>query len=246
LVEVFAGLSVLVLILVALFIATKTFALWLRTRGLPELLLAMYLSCATVTGYPLAIAMHLIPASQNWLIHAAGEVIMSLGAACLLLFTLNVFRANALWARFLVGLALSIAVATCVAYIIETTGANPRPPQEMPGFVASISLPIGIGYFWTTFESLGYHRRLKLRLRLGLSEVVVVNRMLLWGIMTLSAGVALVINMVALLAGSYMSPPVVLVSSILGVVHASCLFLAFHPPVWYRVWLERGAPAEGS
>jgi hypothetical protein len=246
--EIFAGLSVLLLVVVALAIAVKTFVLWFRTRGLPELLLGLYLTCATVTGYPLAIAMTRVTASENPLVHVAAELIMSTGWVCLLLFTLKVFRPDVLWARVLVGLALTVVVVTGGMYILEATGENPRAPQEMIGFILGNSLPVAFAYFWTTFESFHYHRRLKLRLRLGLTDVVLVNRFLLWGLMTLAAGAALVINMATLvLTGSYMSPLVVLVSSALGVAHACCLFLAFHPPGWYRGWLEQGgAPAEGA
>ena len=105
--EIFAGLSVGCLILAALVVATKTFALWARTRGLPELLLSLYLSCATVLGYPLMIASTQIPASQMWPLHLAGLVVASVGFICLLFFTLKVFRPEALWARCLVGVCLA-------------------------------------------------------------------------------------------------------------------------------------------
>jgi hypothetical protein len=244
--EIFAGLSVCLLVLAALVVAIKTFTLWLRTRGLPELLLSMMLVCATVLGYPLAIAITQIPASRMWWIHVAFQVLMSLGFVCLLLFTLMVFRPGTLWARCLVGLALSMLVAATVAYAIEVTGENPRPPAKLVGLNLFESAPIAVAYFWTTFESLGYYRRLRLRLRLGLTQVVVANRVLLWGLMTLSAGTAVVINMSAIVAGSYMSPPIVLTSSVLGLVHASCLFLAFHSPGWYKAWVERRAAIASS
>jgi hypothetical protein len=246
-VEIFAGLSVVVLVLVALAIAVKTFALWFRTRGRPELLLALYLTCATVTGYPLAIAMNQIPATESWPLHVAAQGIMSLGWISLLLFTLSVFRPRALWARLLVGVSIAWNASFGVAYVAEVTGENPRPPEEMPALVVSVSLTVAVAYFWTTFESLGYYRRLRLRMRLGLAEAAVADRMLLWGLMTLCAGVAVVLNMAVLVAtGSYMNPVVVLLSSILGLLHASCLFLAFHPPRWYRDWVERRAPAAAA
>lgn len=244
--EIFAGLSVGALILVALAVVIKTFGLWLRTRGLPELLLGLYLSCATVLGYPLAIATSLVPASESWQVHVLAELVMSVGWTSLLLFTLHVFRREALWARWLVGLSLAFVAATVAAYILEVTGPHPRTLQEMPGLTVAVSTPVAIAYFWTTFEALSCYRQLRLRLRLGLAESAVVNRMLLWGLMTLAAGMALVINMAALLAGFYMSTPLVLVSSILGLAHAACLFLAFQPPAWYQRWLERGAPAEAA
>lgn len=238
--EIFAGLSVLLLILVAASIAIKTFSLWLRTRSRPELLLGLYLTCATAIGYPLAIAMNQIPASENRLLHVVAELVMSSGWICLLLFTLSVFRPNVLWARLLVGVAAAGVVAIGAAYIVEAMAANPRAPEEMPRFILLNSVPVAFAYFWATFESLSYYGRLRLRLRLGLADAAVANRVLLWGIMTLAAGTALVINMAVLAAtGSYMSPGVVLASSAFGLVHASCLFLAFHPPGWYVTWLDR-------
>ena len=240
--EVFAGLSVGFLILTALVVAIKTFVLWTRTRGLPELLLSLYLTCATVLGYPVMIASARIPVSEMWLLHIAGLVVTSVGFACLLLFTLKVFRPRALFARVLVGGSLLLFTAGSVAFCIEVTGESPRPAMELVGINLIYSTPIALAYFWTTFESLTYYHRLRLRLRLGLAEVAVVNRVLLWGLMALAAGIAVIVSLVGMLAGSYLSAPLVLVLSGLGAVHASCLFLAFHPPGWYRTWLDRRAP----
>jgi hypothetical protein len=237
--EIFAGLTVGLLILTALIVATRMFALWRRTRGLPELLLGLMLLCATVLGYPIMIASSLIPPSKMWPLHVAGQVLMSVGFTCLLLFTLKVFRPNALWARCVVALSLLLFVAGGVAYFREVTGENPRPPVELLGVNLLNTVPIAFAYFWTTVESLSYHRRLLLQLRLGLTDVVVTNRVWLWGQMTLAAGVAVIINLAAMLAGSYLSAPIVIVSSGLGLVHACCLLLAFQPPGWYTVWLKR-------
>lgn len=243
---VFAGLSVLVLILAALVVATRTFALWLRTRGLPELLLSLYLTCATLLGYPLMIASTRIPASEMWPVHLGGQVLESIGTTCLLLFTLKVFRPDALWARCLVGLCLVLFAAAGVTYFLELTGESPRPATELLGVTLLSTVPIAFGYFWTTFESLSCYQRLSLQVRLKLTEVAVANRVLLWGLMTLAAGVAVVINLAQLLAGSLLSTPTVVVSSCLGIVLACCLFLAFHPPRWYTAWLDgRSAPEAG-
>jgi hypothetical protein len=244
--EILAGLSVLVLLLAALAIAVKTILLWRRTRGVPELLLSLYLVCATIVGYPLAIAMTLVPASEGWAIHVLGQWVMALGWVCLFLFTLKVFRPEELWARILVALSLSAVLASSIFYAIEVTGESPRAPQEMPRFVLLLSLPMAVGYAWTACESLLYHRQLRKRQRLGLAAAGLVNRMLLWGLMAVAAGTAVLLNMAALLAGSYMSAPVVLVSSVLGVAHAGCLFLAFHPPAWYAGWVERRSPLPGT
>lgn len=241
--EILAGLSVVCLVLTALGVAVQTFALWRRTRGLPELLLSLYLSCATVIGYPLAIAMSLIPASESWEIHVAAQGITALGWTALLLFTWTVFRRDAVWARWLVGAVLASIVAVVAMYVVEVTSPAPRTPQEMPGFSAMLAVPVATTYFWTAFEAFACHVRLARRQRLGLAEPTVVNRTFLWGVMSLASGTALSINVVGLLAGLYMSPPIVVASSVLGLVQAVCLFLGFHAPSWYTQWLERGAAA---
>jgi hypothetical protein len=241
--QVFAGLSVGLLILAALVVAFKTFGLWLRTRGLPELLLSLYLCFATIIGYPLAIAMSMIPPSESWQVHVVADSVTALGWSALLLFTLNVFRRDSRWARVLVGVLLCGIAASVGAYAAEVTGPDPRTPEQIPGFTAALMVPAAVVFFWTTLEALGYYRRLKLRLRLGLADNAVANRMLLWGLMALADALALVANMLSLLAGSYMSPAIVLISSVLGLFHASCLFLAFHPPGWYTRMLSASAAA---
>jgi len=244
--EIFAGLSVAFLLLVALAVATKTFSLWRRTRGIPELLLGMYLMCATVQGYPLMIAAARIPPAEMWPLHLGAQVIMSAGFVSLLFFTLGVFRPGVLWARCLVGLSIAVLAVGCVGVFGELTGENPRPISELIGLTLITTAPIAIAYFWTMLESLRYYQRLRLRLKLGLAEAAVVNRVLLWGLMCLAAGIAVVISLVGMLAGSFLDASTVLVLSGLGAMHAGCLFLAFHPPDWYRSWLGRGAPVEAS
>jgi len=243
--EIFAGLSVALLVLTALVIAVKTLRLWLRTRGRPELLLSLMLIAATVLGYPLAVASMQLSPAEMWPIHIASQLVMTFGYACLLLFTRDVFRPNTLWATCLVGLTLSVFLAANAVYIAELMGESPRAPQELFGLTLLTTAPIALSYFWTTAESLLYYRQLRLRLQLGLTEAVVANRVLLWGLMGLAAGTAVLLNLGALLLGYFMAPVVITISSCLGLVHAGCLFLAFHPPAWYRAWLEEpGAVAQ--
>jgi hypothetical protein len=241
--ELIAGASVGLLVLCALFIAIKTIALWRRSRQLPELLLSGMLVSATVIGYPLAIACSQIPASQFRAIHIFYPLAFNLGYVCLLFFTLRVFRADAVWARVLVGVTLVALVGCAGTYIVEALGDHPRRPDQLLGLTLANSGAIAVAYFWTTGESLGYYRRLRLQLRLGLADSLVANRVLLWGLMGLAAGVAVLINAAAMWAGTFMSAPIVAVSSALGLVHAGCLFLAFHPPAWYRGWVEQGRAA---
>src|SRR5215831_10297249 len=96
--EIFAALSVGLLILVSGVVSVRTFALWRRTRGLPELLLTLMLFSGTVLGYPAMIATTQVPASRMWPLHVLANALESFGITCLLLFTLKVFRPQVLWA----------------------------------------------------------------------------------------------------------------------------------------------------
>jgi len=237
--ETVAAISVGFLILVALLVAIKTFSLWYRTRAVPEFLLGGYLTCATVLGYPLVIASSQVSPAQMWPLHVAGPAMTSVGFTCLLLFTLNVFRPEARWAKAIVGVSVLVFSTGVALTFIEMTGANPRGREELIGINLVTTTPIAFAYLWTTIESLHYYQRLKLRLRLGLADVEVANRMLLWGLMTLSAGIAVMISLVGMLLGSFLTTTMVFVLSCLGTFQTCCLFLAFHPPGWYRGWLER-------
>jgi hypothetical protein len=245
-VEILAALSVGVLILSALTIAIKTFGLWRRSRQVPELLLSMMLFSVTVIGYPVAVACSLIPPAEVVSIHVVYPLAINGGFVCLLLFTQRVFRPKVPWAACLVGLTLLVLAASSVAYIAEVTGENPRELTKMVGLALFNSTGIAVAYFWTTLESLGSYRRLRLQLRLGLTEAIVANRVLLWGLMTLAAGVAVILNAVAILLGTPLSPPIVAISSGLGLLHAGFLFLAFNPPGWYRIWVERRHALENA
>jgi hypothetical protein len=238
-VEIVAALSVGVLFLSALTIAIKTFSLWRRTRQLPELLLSTMLFSVTVIGYPLAIVCTMVPATKLLAIHLAYPLAINGGFVCLLLFTLRVFRPEVRWAECLAGLTMVALAVSTVAYIVEVTGENPRPMPEMLGVALLDSVAIAVAYFWTTFESFGVYHRLRRQLRLGLTEPIVVDRVRLWGLMTLAAGIAVIMNVLAMLTGTLLSPPMVAVSSVLGLLHAGFLFLAFYPTGWYRDWVER-------
>src|SRR5688572_16279970 len=177
--ELFAGLSVLVLVLTALGIAIKTFLVWRRTRGLPELLLGTMLMTATVLGYPLAVASSRIAPTELWSVHLLSQTCFTVGYACLSLFTLRVFRPNAAWAKGLAAATTLAMIGSSVVYAIELSSESPRRPNEMLGLTLFSSGAIGVAYFWTTVESLSYYRQLRLRMKVGLAQISVANRVLL-------------------------------------------------------------------
>jgi hypothetical protein len=86
---------------------------------------------------------------------------------------------------------------------------------------------------------------LRRRLALGLTDAIVTNRFLLWGLTGASAGVALVILTLLRLADiNYMSAPVALfTAAVCGLLASVFLYLAFLPPAAYLRWLGRGVPS---
>jgi hypothetical protein len=198
---------------------------------------------ATVIGYPLAVASSRIRPTELWGIHLLSQTCFTVGYACLMLFTLRVFRPNAAWAKALAGATVLAMVVCSVVYGLELNSESPRRPNEMLGLTLFSSGAIGVAYFWTMIESLTYYRQLRLRMKLGLAQASVANRVLLWGMMSLAAGSAVVLSTAGVLAGSFMTPTMITMMSLLGLVHAGCLFFAFHPPAWYRAWLEQGSGA---
>ena len=100
---------------------------------------------------------------------------------------------------------------------------------------------------WVAFEPLRYYALLRRRVRLGLVEPIVADRMLLWGIGSV-ARASLVLA--GPLASRYLATlgeterlsagALVLVSSsLLGLVTSSTYWLAFQPPRAYLKWVEQ-------
>jgi hypothetical protein len=97
-------------------------------------------------------------------------------------------------------------------------------------------------------ESLRYHGLLRRRLALGLTDPVVVNRFLVWGV-----GAAATCAMVTLLLGLYLNGMTAMKNSLVAsvVITASGLLFAvvpcltFAPPGAYLRWVEKRAERRG-
>jgi hypothetical protein len=100
-------------------------------------------------------------------------------------------------------------------------------------------------YGWASFEPLRFRRLMLRRVKLGMGDPLVANRLLLWGIGTGAIAAVAAIHLVAQLFGRFELPHSwVGVVSLLVLTTAVCEWLAFFPP---RAWRERfGAPAAGA
>jgi len=93
---------------------------------------------------------------------------------------------------------------------------------------------------WATGESLREHSLARRRMRLGLSDPVVANRFLLWGLASLAEFGIYGVVMVSILRGvpaDFLNGTAALVVSAMGLGAAITISLAFLPPPAYRRWL---------
>ncbi len=102
---------------------------------------------------------------------------------------------------------------------------------------------------WVAFEPLLYFSRLRKRVRLGLAEPVVANRMLLWGLGSVARAVHAPYGPIAsgwmagLDEGTRLSAgaAVLVATSALGLITGTAYWLTFQPPGVYLRWVEARA-----
>jgi hypothetical protein len=218
--------------------------LWLarRTRGLPELLVATGLLLLGAIGYPLAIAVPMSADSPSlqtgfMVTHA---LLQALGQGAIATFTWRVFRPDARWARALVGACFAGMAGLAAWQSVGPGWPSFAATQQGPWSFLSVFTLIALG--WAGVEALLYHRKLVLRLSLGLADAVATDRMRLWSISILTAFTisALVSGMRA--AGHTLDPREMgIFLGPLGIVSAGSMWLAFLPPAGYLRWVEARA-----
>jgi hypothetical protein len=102
---------------------------------------------------------------------------------------------------------------------------------------------------WVAYEPCRYYAQLRRRVRLGMSEPVVADRMLLWGIGSIARATLVLAGP---LSSRYLhtlaeserisaGAMVLVTSSLLGLVTSGTYWLAFQPPRAYLRWVEQRA-----
>jgi hypothetical protein len=179
------------------------------------------------------------------LLLAISSVAVALGFTCLATFTCRVFRPDSRAARATAVLASALLLVTGVWDSIDAlVSAEPN----LRSLVTTQSVIHGTTvlcvYIWAATESLRYRAMMKRRLRLGLADPIVVNRLLLWGLTSVIVTAGILLNGVAAFRGVSIveSPMVLLGSSTTGLCQAVLLMLAFVPPRAYLAWV-RGSVA---
>lgn len=227
---------------VSVVVGARLLLLARRTRKLPELAIGLNFLLAGAVGYALLLAaesMRVLPAPWDGRASFAGVTAISIGAGFVALFSRAVFRPNSLAAGFAVLVLFAwLALGVFGSWMLHILGID----GGLGGWLGRWGPNLGLlaAYGWAGFEPLRFHLLMRRRMRIGMGDPLVANRLLLWGIGTVAIAVVAAIHLVAQLFGRFELP-----QSWIGVVSLAVLtagvaeWLAFFPP---RAWRERFAP----
>jgi hypothetical protein len=227
---------------VGLVVGIRLLALATRTRGLPELLIAVALLCGGFgLGFLRAMAVH-APLSESLLSAAALGVAVCRGLAtgAVVVLVWRVFAPGRYWASTLAGILLLSIALLLVAEVREMRPAATNHPLY---WLWNGLMMVSFG--WGSWEPLRYHAKLRRRLRLGLADPVAANRILLWGIASgcIAIQVPVVLVAMALSGGDQIAPWALAFFGVLSCLAGAAVWLAFFPPGSYLKRIASPTPS---
>ena len=222
--------------------------LWLAKSGggRPAWLCGHGFSLIAIIGFPLGVL-----SGQGFA--PAGEVLLSVAAVSLLanalgigsffVFTVSVFRPGALWAHTLAGAAVAGMAMSSVG-IVAAIALAPSDASSFAvsyGWSATFQWICVLCFAWMGFEGLCEWWRSRRRLALGLSDPVVSNRLLMWGLFGVSTTLLCLVLAAVQMSGQPTATSLTaqLVQALFGVVSSMAATLAFFPPRAYLALLRR-------
>jgi hypothetical protein len=245
--QALAGLAIATLVIVSIAVGIRLLGLHRRSGELPELMLGTMLLLSVGLGYPLRIlSMRVEPETANRLL-AVSSLAVAVAYTCLVVFTRRVFRPDS---RAGLAAAVVLVAALVGSALWDATLALVGSERHLASALTAPTLIAGSSvmctYLWAAAESLRYRAIVDRRIRVGLADPVVSNRLLLWGLMSLFVTVGILLNMTAGFLGvnAVESPAVLIGSSATGLGQAVLLVLAFVPPRAYLAWVRRSAASE--
>jgi hypothetical protein len=236
-----AGLALSML--TSLVVGIRVFALWRKTRKLPELLLSVALLCTGFFAYALGTLGKLLLSGSPELrstLTLIGLGTECVGVASLTAFADRVFHPNRGWARGVtVSLLSLIALGVCgeiasgqyMRYADAEVISGPWVPLGL--------LARGLGPAWLSLECFRYYGKLKKQLALGLASPLVVHRVLLWGIGIGASALGYATSILHRLVygtGLRAHDWAIGMVSFLALIASVCIGFAFFPPQKYRQW----------
>ena len=224
---------------VSLWVGVRLLAQWGRTRQLPELLLGLGVLGIGPVGFGLIMLAAAAGASEPQapsLLAGLSAIAVGGGAAAKAIFNWKIYHPRS---RLVAVIALGAIAGLAIAIACDAwdTGFAPAAWTQPGWMMVRQGLQIAI-LLWGSGEALRWWLRMRRRLRLGIADPLVANRFLLWAIGAGMAGGGSLVGMVAGFAyGQPMTelPTLTLVLSLLGLVSAISLWLAFAAPEWWKV-----------
>jgi hypothetical protein len=243
--QLLAAVGGLSFVAVSFVVGLRLLLLAHRTRELPEFAVGMALLLMGGFGYPLTAISRTATALADDVriaIFVSSLFFTWIGTIFLALFNMRVFRPDEAWAK---ALMVALAIWLVATFTLESFSPGLHVAtfrNEGLGlrlFMGAIGIPLA----WGSYESLRYWELLRKRVRLGLADPLVADRMRLWSIAELSACVINVSTTVAALFGIDFAVATLgaFVIAPLGLLAAASMWLAFIPPAAYLRRVSRAA-----
>jgi hypothetical protein len=244
--EVAAGLAGLLSVLVSLFVGVRLVLLAYRTGQTPELLIGLDLILVGAFWNALiAVGRQAtgLPGEVRAALVCAGALSAVAGTACLMVFTWRTFRpdrAGALAAAIfsLAFAGLFVAQSLSTGWLVFAT--DERGPWSNASLFTSFS------YVWACFESMRHASMLSRRVRIGLADPVVADRVRLFATLMATGTVASWIFAGFQAAGIAVGGTTIGLSlgGTVCLFSVALLWLAFLPPASYLESVRRRALVE--
>jgi hypothetical protein len=221
--------------------------LWLAKSGggRPALLCGNGFTLIAILGFPLGVLSGMGVARVGDVVlplAAVGLLANVLGISCFFVFTVNVFRPNALWAHTLAGAAIACMGMACVANVanIALSPSHLSSFEVTWGWAAVFNAMCVLCFGWMGVEGLLEWWKSRRRLALGLSDPVVSNRLLMWGVFGISTTLLCLLLLGVLLTRQPTATSAVaqVGQAFFGLVSSAAATLAFFPPPAYLVRLR--------
>jgi hypothetical protein len=239
-----AGATLAFLVISAL-VGARLLLLARRTGAVPELALGLAFFLVGAVGHPLGLLAVLPGLSEplSRALFALSQLSVGVGSAAVFVFTRAVFRPEERWAQGIVRIA-ALVLAVQTAFAVERALAGDPAHFVVPDLGFSVRQAVtAFSYAWTAVEALRYRALLVRRLAIGLAEVEVVNRFLLWAIAGAGAFAGSTTMSAVSLSGAmpWQNPLALSAVGLGGLTSAVCAWLAFMPPRAYLAWVRSGS-----
>lgn len=216
-------------VVASLVVGTRLLLAGLRSGALPELVIGTSFLAGGGIGYLLVVLTLVLHAFPPATLHL-GVLLIYVGTAATTFGVWRIFRPSEAWAGAICAVIAAVLVLAFAARLLAPAEARAMSPLHFwPSTIAGSA-----SYAWSACEALRYHELLRRRVALGLAEPAMARRFLLWGCSSLAAvGIhaSSIVNRFIDPAG--IGPAILALQSLLGLVSAISIWLAFFPPAWF-------------